>query len=138
MHCNAEPIRAGGLKKGIELLAPAPDRSAATGVGAQTKLRFAPGYETSAPHRTAARRAAGETAKRTNNRQPVELVAAATLGKAAGINQGLAPGTVDIIDVRQLVAGRTCAPLAIGGARRIYCATSRSGRHTAPAHFSPS
>ncbi len=82
---------------------------------AQTKLKFAHVYETSEPYHTQALWAAGEIAKRTNNRYAVEVFPASTLGKETDINQGLTLGTVDIIYTGQLFAGRTYGPLAIGG-----------------------
>src|SRR4030095_1745752 len=64
--------------------------------------------------------AAGEIAKRTNNRYIVEVFPASTLGKETDINQGLTLGTVDIIYTGQLFAGRTYGPLAIGGAPYMF------------------
>src|SRR5258706_7423204 len=87
---------------------------------AQTKLKFAHVYETSEPYHTAAVWAAGEIAKRTNNRYVVEVFPASTLGKETDINQGLTLGTVDIIYTGQLFAGRTYGPLAIGGAPYMF------------------
>ena len=48
---------------------------------AQTKLKFAHVYEVSEPYHTAAVWAAGEIAKRTNNRYTMEVFPASTLGK---------------------------------------------------------
>ena len=93
---------------------------AASGVMAQTKLKFAHVYETSEPYHTAALWAAGEIAKRTNNRYQVEVFPASTLGKETDINQGLTLGTVDIIYTGQLFAGRTYGGLAIGGAPFMF------------------
>ena len=87
---------------------------------AQTKLKWAHVYETSEPYHTAALWAAGEIAKRTNNRYTVEVFPASTLGKETDINQGLTLGTVDIIYTGQLFAGRTFGPLAIGGAPFMF------------------
>lgn len=87
---------------------------------AQTKLKFAHVYETSEPYHTAAVWAAGEIAKRTNNRYTVEVFPASTLGKETDINQGLTLGTVDIIYTGQLFAGRTYGPIAIGGAPFVF------------------
>ena len=87
---------------------------------AQTKLKFAHVYETSEPYHTAAIWAAGEIAKRTNNRYQVEVFPASTLGKETDINQGLTLGTVDIIYTGQLFTGRTFGPLAIGGAPFMF------------------
>ncbi len=87
---------------------------------AQTKLKFAHVYEVSEPYHTAAVWAAGEIAKRTNNRYQVEVFPASTLGKETDINQGLTLGTVDIIYTGQLFAGRTYGPIAIGGAPYMF------------------
>ncbi|HEX4944962.1 MAG TPA: sialic acid TRAP transporter substrate-binding protein SiaP [Usitatibacteraceae bacterium] len=93
---------------------------AAGGAIAQTKLKFAHVYETSEPYHAAALWAAGEIAKRTNNRYAVEVFPASTLGKESDINQGLTLGTVDIIYTGQLFTGRTYGPLAIGGAPYMF------------------
>ena len=90
------------------------------GAQAQTKLKWAHVYETSEPYHTAALWAAGEIAKRTNNRYTIEVFPASTLGKETDINQGLTLGTVDIIYTGQLFAGRTYGPLAIGGAPFMF------------------
>ena len=87
---------------------------------AQTKLKFAHVYETSEPYHIQAVWAAGEIAKRTDNRYTVEVFPASTLGKETDINQGLTLGTVDIIYTGQLFAGRTYGPLAIGGAPYMF------------------
>ncbi|APV51504.1 ABC transporter substrate-binding protein [Betaproteobacteria bacterium GR16-43] len=87
---------------------------------AQTKLKWAHVYETSEAYHTAAVWAAGEIAKRTNNRYNVEVFPASSLGKETDINQGLTLGTVDIIYTGQLFAGRTYGPLAIGGAPYMF------------------
>ncbi len=105
-----------GIKAGLAILALA----VSTGVAAQTKLKFAHVYETSEPYHTAAVWAAGEIAKRTNNRYQVEVFPASSLGKETDINQGLTLGTVDIIYTGQLFAGRTHGPLAIGGAPYMF------------------
>src|SRR5919107_1831735 len=91
-----------------------------TGALAQQKLKWAHVYETSEPYHTAAVWAAGEIAKRTNNRYLVEVFPASSLGKETDINQGLTLGTVDIIYTGQLFAGRTYGPLAIGGAPFMF------------------
>jgi tripartite ATP-independent transporter DctP family solute receptor len=105
-----------GIKGAIALLALA----VSTGVAAQTKLKWAHVYETSEPYHTAAVWAAGEIAKRTNNKYTVEVFPASSLGKETDINQGLTLGTVDIIYTGQLFAGRTHGPLAIGGAPYMF------------------
>ena len=105
-----------GIKAAVAILALA----VSTGVAAQTKLKWAHVYETSEAYHTAAVWAAGEIAKRTNNRYQVEVFPASSLGKETDINQGLTLGTVDIIYTGQLFAGRTHGPLAIGGAPYMF------------------
>jgi tripartite ATP-independent transporter DctP family solute receptor len=87
---------------------------------AQQKLKFAHVYEVSEPYHTAAVWAAGEIAKRTNNRYTMEVFPASSLGKETDINQGLTLGTVDIIYTGQLFAGRNYGPISIGGAPFIF------------------
>jgi tripartite ATP-independent transporter DctP family solute receptor len=87
---------------------------------AQTKLKFAHVYETIEPYHTQAVWAAGEIAKRTNNRYTVEVYAASSLGNETQINQGLSLGTVDMIYTGQLFAGRSHGPISIGGAPFMF------------------
>jgi tripartite ATP-independent transporter DctP family solute receptor len=94
--------------------------AASGGAIAQTKLKYAHVYEVSEPYHTAAVWAAGEIAKRTNNRYTVEVFPASQLGKETDINQGLTLGTVDIILTGQLFAGRNYGPISIGGAPFIF------------------
>src|SRR5258705_12503889 len=108
------------MNRGIKLVLGAALIALATGVSAQTKLKWAHVYETSEPYHTAAVWAAGEINKRTNNRYVVEVFPASSLGKETDINQGLTLGTVDIIYTGQLFAGRTNVPLANAGARYMF------------------
>src|SRR5215207_8507198 len=87
---------------------------------AQTKLKWAHVYEVTEPYHTAAIWAAGEIAKRTNNRYAEEVFPASPLGKESDINQGITLGTVDIIYTGQLFAGRAYGPIAIGGAPFMF------------------
>jgi len=104
-----------------KLLAAAAAFALAAGIAqAQTKLKFAHVYETSEPYHTAAVWAAGEIAKRANNRYTIEVFPASTLGKESDIHQGLTLGTVDIIYAGQLFAGRAYGPVAIGGAPFMF------------------
>jgi tripartite ATP-independent transporter DctP family solute receptor len=89
-------------------------------VQAQTKLKFAHVYETSEPYHTAAVWAAGEIARRTNNRYTMDVFPASSLGKETDINQGLVLGTVDVIYTGNLFAGRIYGPISIGSAPFIY------------------
>jgi len=108
------------MNRTIKLVLGAALVALATGVSAQTKLKWAHVYETSEPYHTAAVWAAGEIKKRTNGRYDVEVFPASSLGKETDINQGLTLGTVDIIYTGQLFAGRTFGPLAIGGAPYMF------------------
>jgi tripartite ATP-independent transporter DctP family solute receptor len=108
------------MKRGIKLVLGAALVALATGVSAQTKLKWAHVYETSEPYHTAAVWAAGEIKKRTNGRYDVEVFPASSLGKETDINQGLTLGTVDIIYTGQLFAGRVYGPAAIGGAPFMF------------------
>jgi tripartite ATP-independent transporter DctP family solute receptor len=87
---------------------------------AQQKLKFAHVYETSEPYHTYAVWAAGEVAKRTNNRYTWEVYPASTLGNETQINQSLSLATVDLIYTGQAFAGRTHPPISIGGAPYMF------------------
>ncbi len=76
-------------------------------VAAQTKLKWAHVYETSEPFHTESVWAAGEIAKRTNNRYQIDVYPASQLGKETDINQGLSLGSVDIIISGSSFAART-------------------------------
>jgi tripartite ATP-independent transporter DctP family solute receptor len=108
------------MKRAMKWMLAALSLTVAAAAGAQTKLKWAHVYETSEPYHTAALWAAGEIAKRTNNRYQIEVFPASTLGKETDINQGLTLGTVDIIYTGQLFTGRTYGPLAIGGAPYMF------------------
>jgi tripartite ATP-independent transporter DctP family solute receptor len=87
---------------------------------AQQKLKFAHVYETSEPYHTQAVWAAGEIAKRTNNRYTWEVYPASALGNETQINQSLSLGTVDLIYTGQAFAARTHPPISIGGAPYMF------------------
>jgi len=87
---------------------------------AQQKLKFAHVYETSEPYHTYAVWAAGEIAKRTNNRYTMDVFAASQLGNETQINQSLSLGTVDLIYTGQAFAARSYPPLSIGGAPYMF------------------
>jgi len=87
---------------------------------AQQKLKFAHVYETGEPYHTQAVWAAGEIAKRTNNRYTIDVFAASQLGNETQINQALSLGTVDMIYTGQAFAGRTHPPISIGGAPYMF------------------
>jgi len=87
---------------------------------AQQKLKFAHVYETTEPYHTYAVWAAGEIAKRTNNRYTMDVFPASQLGNETQINQALSLGTVDLIYTGQAFAARTHPPLSIGGAPYMF------------------
>ena len=93
---------------------------AATPALAQQKLKFAHVYETSEPYHTYAVWAAGEIAKRTNNKYSMDVFPASQLGNETQINQSLSLGTVDLIYTGQAFAARTHPPLSIGGAPYMF------------------
>ena len=103
--------------KRILILALAAFSSAAI---AQQKLKFAHVYETSEPYHTYAVWAAGEVAKRTNNRYTWDVFPASQLGNETQINQSLSLATVDLIYTGQAFAGRTHPPISIGGAPYMF------------------
>ena len=87
---------------------------------AQQKLKFAHVYEVSEPYHTQAVWAAGEIAKRTNNRYTIDVFPASQLGNETQINQALSLGTVDLIHTGQSFAARTLPALSIGGAPYMF------------------
>lgn len=94
--------------------------AAALGIGlaagaaqAQTKLKWAHVYETSEPFHTQSVWAAGEIAKRTNNRYQIDVYPASQLGKENDLNQGLSLGTVDIIVSGSSFAARSFPPIGV-------------------------
>ena len=92
---------------------------------AQTKLKFAHVYETSEAFHTEALWAAGEFAKRTNNKYQIEVFPASQLGKETDINQGLSLGSVDIIISGASFAARSFPPIGVG----YYPFTFKSPEH---------
>ncbi len=94
--------------------------AASTAALAQQKLKFAHVYETSEPYHTYAVWAAGEIAKRTNNKYSMDVFPASQLGNETQINQSLSLGTVDLIYTGQAFAARTHPPLSIGGAPYMF------------------
>ena len=87
---------------------------------AQRKLKFAHVYETNEPYHTNAVWAAGDIARRTNNKYTMEVFPASSLGNEPTINQGLALGTVDIIYTGAAFAGASFKPLAISNAPYMF------------------
>jgi tripartite ATP-independent transporter DctP family solute receptor len=87
---------------------------------AQTKLKFAHVYEVAEPYHTEAVWAAGEVAKRTNNKYTMEVFPASALGNEQQINQALPLGTIDIIYTGTAFAGATFKPIAISNAPYMF------------------
>lgn len=83
---------------------------------AQTKLKWAHVYETPEPYHTEAVWAAGEIAKRTNNKYQIEVFPASQLGNENQINEALGLGTVDMIYTGVAFAGSIHKSLAISNA----------------------
>lgn len=92
---------------------------------AQTKLKFAHVYETSEAFHTESVWAAGEFAKRTNNKYQIEVFPASQLGKETDINQGLSLGSVDMIISGASFAARSFPPIGVG----YYPFTFKSPEH---------
>jgi tripartite ATP-independent transporter DctP family solute receptor len=80
---------------------------------AQTKLKWGHVYETSEAFHVEAVWAAGEIAKRTNNKYQVEVFPASQLGKETDINQGLSLGSVDMIYTGSSFAARSFPPMGV-------------------------
>lgn len=87
---------------------------------AQTKLKFAHVYETNEPYHTEAVWAAGEIAKRTNNKYQIDVFPASALGNEQQINQALPLGTIDMIYTGAAFAGSTYKPIAISNAPYMF------------------
>jgi tripartite ATP-independent transporter DctP family solute receptor len=99
---------------------------AALGVAqAQTKLKWAHVYEASEPFHTESVWAAGEFAKRTNNKYQIEVFPASQLGKETDLNQGLTLGSIDIIISGSSFAARAYPPIGV----TYYPYTFRSPEH---------
>ncbi|MBM3569321.1 MAG: DctP family TRAP transporter solute-binding subunit [Alphaproteobacteria bacterium] len=104
------------LAAGIAVLA----LIAAAPAAAQQKLKFAHVYETNEPYHTEAVWAAGEIAKRTNNKFTVDVFPASALGNEQQINQALPLGTIDMIYTGAAFAGSTYKPIAISNAPYMF------------------
>ncbi len=87
---------------------------------AQTKLKFAHVYETNEPYHIEAVWAAGEIAKRTNNKWQIEVFPASALGNEQQINQALPLGTIDMIYTGTTFVGATFKPIAISNAPYMF------------------
>lgn len=87
---------------------------------AQVKLKYAHVYETNEPYHTEAVWAAGEIAKRTNNKYQIDVFPASALGNEQQINQALPLGTIDMIYTGAAFAGATFKPIAISNAPYMF------------------
>src|SRR3954462_15627562 len=83
---------------------------------AQTKLKWAHVYEIAEPYHSQALWAADEIKKRTDGRYEISVFPASQLGNENKINEGLAPGTADLIYTGTSFPGPIHKPLAISGA----------------------
>jgi tripartite ATP-independent transporter DctP family solute receptor len=92
---------------------------------AQTKLKWAHVYEASEPFHTESVWAAGEFAKRTNNKYQIEVFPASQLGKETDLNQGLTLGSIDMIISGSSFAARAYAPIGV----TYYPYTFKSPEH---------
>jgi len=89
-------------------------------VAAQTKLKFAHVYETSEAFHTEALWAAGEIAKRTNNKYQVDVFPASALGNEQQISQALPLGTIDMAYLGASFIGAIHKPFSIVNAPYIW------------------
>ena len=113
------------LKASLTIAALVAGTMLSTGAMAQTKLKWAHVYETSEPFHTQSVWAAGEIAKRTNNRYQVDVFPASQLGKETDINQGLSLGSVDMIISGSSFAARSYPPIGV----TYYPFTFRDAEH---------
>jgi tripartite ATP-independent transporter DctP family solute receptor len=80
---------------------------------AQTKLKFAHVYETTEAFHREAVWAAGEIAKRTNNKYTVDVFPASSLGNEQQITQAMPLGTIDMAYIGASFVGATYKPISI-------------------------
>ncbi len=86
---------------------------AAAPASAQIKLKWGHVYETSEAFHVEAVWAAGEFAKRTNNKYQIEVFPSSQLGKETDINQGLTLGSVDMIYTGASFTARAFPPMGV-------------------------
>ncbi|HSR10917.1 MAG TPA: sialic acid TRAP transporter substrate-binding protein SiaP, partial [Thermodesulfobacteriota bacterium] len=87
---------------------------------AQTKLKFAHVYETGEAFHKEAVWAAGEIAKRTNNKYQIDVFPASALGNEQQITQAMPLGTIDMAYIGASFAGATYKPISIVNAPYIW------------------
>ncbi|HSB03915.1 MAG TPA: sialic acid TRAP transporter substrate-binding protein SiaP [Thermodesulfobacteriota bacterium] len=80
---------------------------------AQTKLKFAHVYETTEAFHKEAVWAAGEIAKRTNNKYTIDVFPASSLGNEQQITQAMPLGTIDMAYIGASFVGATYKPISI-------------------------
>ena len=80
---------------------------------AQTKLKFAHVYETTEAFHKEAVWAAGEIAKRTNNKYTIDVFPASSLGNEQQITQAIPLGTIDMAYLGASFVGATYKPISI-------------------------
>jgi tripartite ATP-independent transporter DctP family solute receptor len=87
---------------------------------AQTKLKFAHVYESSEAFHVEALWAAGEIAKRTNNKYQIDVFPASALGNEQQISQALPLGTIDMAYLGVSFVGAIYKPISILNAPYIW------------------
>ncbi len=87
---------------------------------AQTKLKFAHVYETGEAFHKEALWAAGEIAKRTNNKYQIDVFPASALGNEQQIAQAMPLGTIDMAYIGASFVGATYKPISIVNAPYIW------------------
>jgi tripartite ATP-independent transporter DctP family solute receptor len=87
---------------------------------AQTKLKFAHVYETGEAFHKEALWAAGEIAKRTNNKYQIDVFPASSLGNEQQIAQAMPLGTIDMAYIGASFVGATYKPISIVNAPYIW------------------
>ena len=87
---------------------------------AQTKLKFAHVYETGETFHKEALWAAGEIAKRTNNKYQIDVFPASSLGNEQQIAQAMPLGTIDMAYIGASFVGATYKPISIVNAPYVW------------------
>ena len=87
---------------------------------AQTKLKFAHVYETGEAFHKEALWAAGEIAKRTNNKYQIDVFPASSLGNEQQIAQAMPLGTIDMAYIGASFVGATYKPISIVNAPYVW------------------
>ena len=93
---------------------------AAMPAAAQTKLKFAHVYETGEAFHKEALWAAGEIAKRTNNKYQIDVFPASALGNEQQLAQAMPLGTIDMAYLGASFVGATYKPISIVNAPYVW------------------